>query len=355
MKSIFLSFAISDSSVTEYFIELANQLSKEYRVVVITDSVSAHPFAISKDIQLFTLPSGKPGKLSDFPFLAKKIAEYRPETMIAIFGNVNLFLLAGFFCRVRNRIAWCRSISIAFEKRRFLQYRKRLIYKLATKIFANSNATKKDLIENFGVNPNKIDVFYNAVSAAAFPGVTVRREKIVFVGRLHPSKGIDILFDALPLILEHFPHTKLAMVGGHLEGNVIKKYRRKAEELGIDANVEFLGIRPKNEVLRELASAYVSVVPSLAEAFGFVVIESFSVGTPVIGSDNTGIAEIIRHGQDGFLFETANAADLAQKTISLLGNQALRTLFSVNCHERFLHHFELRKEVGDLVIYLKTI
>lgn len=205
---------------------------------------------------------------------------------------------------------------------------------MCTKVLVNSNSVKQDLIDNFGVNVNKLQVVYNAVKDQNIL-TEINVNKIVYVGRMHPSKGIDTLLKAMPAVLKEFPKLKLKIIGGNLESDEAKKYLKMATVLNIADNVVFTGNQSKTIVLEEFSSAYCAVVPSVTEAFGFVVIESFSVKTPVIGSNSTGIAEIIRDNKDGFLFEPQNENDLSKKMILLLQNSELRKEFSNNSYNHF--------------------
>ena len=348
MKTIFLSFSISDSSVSDYFIELSNKLSEEFRVIIITDSIKNKHLPLSPQIETFKWPSRRPTKWKDFRFLFQKVRKYRPELMLSVFGAVNLFLMIGFLLQVRNRIAWCRTISKQFPQKKSLHLRKKYVYKLATEIFANSKATKLDLVENFGVQKSKVEVIYNAVKEPMIGTIKVDSQKILYVGRMHASKGVRTLLEAMPLVIMEFPQIKLELVGEDRQGKEIACLRERVEELGIGENIFFLGNQPKEKVLEEFSGAYFTVVPSLVEAFGFVVIESFSVKTPVIGSNTSGIAEIIRDGKDGFLFDPGNSEDLASKMIKLLRNHDLRYDFSQSCYQRFKEKFEVMQSTEKL-------
>ena len=355
LKTIFLSFSIANTSVSDYFIELSNKLSEEFCVIIITDSIKEHQISISSEIEIFRWPSRRPTNWRDFLFLIQKVKKYRPEMMISMFGSINIFLVVGFLMGIRHRIPWSRTISTQFQTRRSLLWRKRILYKFATKIFANSRATKLDLIENFKVSEKKIEIFYNAVKDVDFSKARVDEHKIVYAGNLVPSKGVDILLEAIPRVLKKFPEIRLTVVGGVLGRQEIKKLEEKTTGLGIRGSVDFIGSQPKDRVLLELSGAYLAVVPSLVEAFGFVVIESFSVKTPVIGSKTSGIAEIIRDGKDGFLFEPGNPSDLTEKILKLYENHNLREEFSENCYDRFREEFEVKKATSTVYKRIKEI
>ncbi|QED37744.1 glycosyltransferase family 4 protein [Antarcticibacterium arcticum] len=355
MRTIFLSFTIAESSVSDYFSELSNRLAAEFQVIIITDGKKVRPEGISSKIKIFKWPSKRPTNWSDLRFLIQMVKRYRPEIMLSVFGSVNMFLIVGFLLGVKTRIAWSRTISAQFASKKSLQMRKKYVYKLATHIFANSKATKLDLVQNFGVPEIKIEVVYNAVKQPLDRTNNIIKNKIVYVGRMHPSKGVLTLLQAMPLVISKFPDVNLVLVGGELEGKEIKDLKAKAEVLEIGKSISFLGNRPKICVLEEFSEAYCTVVPSLVEAFGFVVIESFSVKTPVVGSNTSGIAEIVRDGKDGFLFEPGNSEDLAFNLIKLLGNPELRKNFSEGCYQRFLEEFEIKKSTQKLVLKISDL
>ena len=117
----------------------------------------------------------------------------------------------------------------------------------------------------------------------------------------------------------------------------------------LEKNISFVGNKPKEYVLNAFSNAYCSIVPSFFEAFGYVVIESFSVHTPVIGSNTTGIAEIIEDEVNGLLFEPGNFRELASKILILKGKPELRERLSENAFKFFLEKYELNKVVANCV------
>ena len=354
MKTIFLSFSLNNRSLTDFFLTLSNKLAEKFHVVIITDKIEPHPFKVSSRITIYKWPSARPTKHRDFVFLFKKVREHKPVTMISMYGAVNIFLIVGYIMRVKNRIAWYHTISSQIVTTNALKWRKKLFYRLATKFFANSICSKADLHEYFKIPEHKVTVAYNAIRTGTRSRFT-DINKIVFAGRLHPSKGIDTLISAMPEVLKVAPDLKLVIIGGILSGNVIKQYIAQAAVVGVSTNIDFRGYLPSEAVRSEFAEAYVTIVPSLFEAFGFVVIESFSVMTPVIGSNTSGIAEIIRDGKDGFLFEPGNEKDLAEKIIHLLQHPKLRETFSANCFERLQDKFEIEAVTDVLFAEISSL
>jgi glycosyltransferase involved in cell wall biosynthesis len=127
----------------------------------------------------------------------------------------------------------------------------------------------------------------------------------LYIGRLHQEKGISTLLTAwknldIPL--------KLKIVG---EGPLTQQVTEKAQLI---PGIELLGKQPSEKVRQLTAGAQFLIVPSeWYETFGLVVIEAFSVGTPVVASKIGALAELINSGQNGLQFRPGDAEDLAVK------------------------------------------
>jgi colanic acid/amylovoran biosynthesis glycosyltransferase len=133
---------------------------------------------------------------------------------------------------------------------------------------------------------------------------------VLFVGRLAPSKGADVLMRALALS----PATRARIVGGGAERQHLKKL---AEELGVSDRVEFLGPQPKERVAEELSQASALVLPSIVGADGAhegspnVLMEAVLVGTPIIASRIGGVPARFEHGRTALLFAPGDHRELA--------------------------------------------
>ncbi|MBL4662444.1 MAG: glycosyltransferase family 4 protein [Flavobacteriaceae bacterium] len=349
-QCVFLAYSVGDSSVSVFFSELAQLLAKDYLVVVFSDKKRELSFS-SQNVILLHWPSERPTKWKDFLFLKRQINKYRPNLMLSTFGANNMFLVTGYLKRVSHRIATHRTISSHFKSSKFNLLRKRWVFKLATEIMTNSVATKEDLIATFGVVSEKIRVTYNAV---VNPNLQEVRDPnlIVYAGRLSANKGTQVLLDAFATIVKNMPKLHLKVLGG--TAGEVQKYKDKAEELSINKQTTFLGNQPRAELLKQFSKARYVVVPSLSEAFGFVVIEAFSTRTPVIGSNTGGIKEIVRDGKDGFLVTPGDVEDLA-KAMTILNNDLDMAIeMGESAHQRFLNTFELYKVVEELSQYLVT-
>jgi glycosyltransferase involved in cell wall biosynthesis len=138
----------------------------------------------------------------------------------------------------------------------------------------------------------------------------VRRAKdLLFVGRLVPAKGLDVLLNSLAILRDRQLLPNLSIVG---TGPEERSLRRQAHDLGIMSQVEFLGPCRGEDLAVVMNQHRVLVVPSRPqppETFGIVVVEAIACGCVVVGSRHGGLPESI--GPCGLLFENENPHDLA--------------------------------------------
>ena len=159
----------------------------------------------------------------------------------------------------------------------------------------NSEFVMKKHVE-CGIDGSKMHVMYNYVDIPQIPCEDERREYLYF-GRLSNEKGIMTVMDAFA----EMPEKKLVIMGS---GNLEQEVRRRAEAA---ANIEYIGSREGKELLDYVSHAKAVIVPSeWDEPLPRTILESYSQGTPVIGSNKGGIPELILEGQTGYTFEAGN-------------------------------------------------
>lgn len=282
---------------------------------------------------------------------------------MASFGAVNLFALVHWVRRVPLRIVWYHTLSTQINldssmpqwRIRLLRLRKSFVYSQATHVFANSQAAAQDVQETFGVPCSKCSVQTLSLADPLRPPArhefANRTSKITCVGRFSPSKGQDILMRALAKLPAGLDW-QAVMIG---DGPSRPSIERSAAESRIANRCLFLGDCPHEAVLGEMSLAALNVVPSLAEAFGFVGVESMALGLPVIASRTGGLAEIIRDAIDGFLVTPGDATALAQKMELLLTDPELRQRMGTQGRERFLSKFERSRVIPQQADWIEEI
>jgi len=125
---------------------------------------------------------------------------------------------------------------------------------------------------------------------AEVPSGGSQQARFLFVGNLLHLKGIHLILDALPKVLETLPGAKLALVGDGRDGEWL---RGIAHKLGVDEAIEWVGRLPREKVL-ELYGSYTALVfPSLHDSSGNVVVEAMTKGLPVICLNIAGPGAIV--------------------------------------------------------------
>jgi glycosyltransferase involved in cell wall biosynthesis len=156
------------------------------------------------------------------------------------------------------------------------------------------------------------------------------------VGRLEPEKGHAHLLAAMPRIRAAVPNAWLAIVG---DGSLAGELRASSGK-----QVVFAGSR--SDVAAVTAELDVSVLPSLREAQGLVLLEAMALGKPVVASRVGGIPEVVRHGRTGLLVPPADPAALAAAVIRIAGEPGFGARLGHAGRTRAERHFSLGAMVG---------
>ena len=167
----------------------------------------------------------------------------------------------------------------------------------------------KDKYVQFGIPEKKIVVKPNFIHPD--PGIgTSDGNFALFVGRLSEEKGLRILLEAWQSLGQYLP---LKILGdGPLRGFVEESQRQIS-------GVEYLGLKPSEEVHQLMGDAHALIFPSQwYEGMPRVIIESYAKGTPVIASNMGAMSKLIEHGITGFHFQSNDATSLTTQVIRSL-------------------------------------
>jgi glycosyltransferase involved in cell wall biosynthesis len=225
----------------------------------------------------------------------KKIKKEKDiDVSISFSENTNL---ANIFSKYKEKV----FLTIHGYKSKSLSGIYGLIYKYFIKLFYNnsykiitvSEGIKNDLINNFNINSDKLDVIYNPFNLEKikklkdipisndYSNIFNSKSKIIVtMGRLHSTKGQKHLIRAFKLVNKRFPNTKLVILG---QGKLKEYLEKLAKKLNIHNKVHFLGFL-KNP-FNILNQCDIFVLSSLHEGFGNVIVEAMICGLPVISTD----------------------------------------------------------------------
>lgn len=146
---------------------------------------------------------------------------------------------------------------------------------------------------------------------------------ILYVGRIEPLKGLDILVRAMALI-DRSSDAHLVIVGGSGENDAeVQRLQTLAAELGISDRITFTGSMQQEHLPAFYSAADMFVFPSYYESFGLAPLEAMACGTPVIASRVGGLKTFIDHGETGYLIPWRCPEPFAQYIDTLLANPVL--------------------------------
>jgi glycosyltransferase involved in cell wall biosynthesis len=180
--------------------------------------------------------------------------------------------------------------------------------------------------------PNLIDTDWFHPDPDYAPGDVV---KILFVGRVEKAKGIFVLADAIPRVVDQYKKVKFIFVGEPRSQKGFEDFKDYLKQLGIDHCCEFTGPVTR-EKLRELYQRCdIFVNPSyIYESFSYTNAEAMACGKPVVTSDIGGMPETVGDMIGGLVFRNKDSEDLADKLKVPVADYALRMMFGKQARKR---------------------
>lgn len=246
--------------------------------------------------------------------LARAFRRLRPDVIHAV--DLRGILLAGPAGRALGvPVVWHAHLC---EPQAVLN---RLASTVAAAVVVPSSSARGDLM---GVSPQQVAVIANAVTPDAVMAGLERRDgdgtspTLVTAARLSPEKGLDVLIEAIPLLLAEHPDLRVVVYGAAQEG-----YERHHRQLVDTIAERDLGttLTLAGEVsspFRHYAGASVYVQPSRSEVLPLAILEAMAVGLPVVASRVGGVADLVEHGRTGLLVAPGDAVALAGAVHQLL-------------------------------------
>lgn len=149
----------------------------------------------------------------------------------------------------------------------------------------------------------------------------------IFIGRLHPQKGLPDLVDIWERVVQKRPESKLAIIGGGskewsdwLESEIATR--------GLENNIDFLGFKIGEEKIKLLQSAKVFMMSSHYESWGMTAVEAMSAGLPVVGYDIPVFQEVFPEAMIKVPFEDKEA--FVKQVLELLNDEYMRSQKAAN-------------------------
>lgn len=297
-----------------------------------------------------------PAKAGNFPLAkARLLAKFIEAQAVDIVHahwkyDLPLTALAKRFSKRPFRLFHTRQMSLPGKK--FDPYH-RFVYGALDGFIAITQYIARQARENLPLPAERIHQIYYGVAAPppidpeATAGLKrelgIGEEFVVgLLGRISEFKGQRLLLEALHRLNREGIRLHALIVGEAFEPEYLTGLQQFVQENGLAGQVQFRDFHPRPYELMACLDAL--ALTTKRETFGLVLIEAMQVGIPVIGSDAGGVPEIIEHGQTGLLFESWNAASLAQALKRLYLDPDLRKRIAAAGKRKARENFDLEKQ-----------
>ena len=206
------------------------------------------------------------------------------------------------------------------------------IFRDAIKVVALTDVEVKQYT-SIGVHTDKIEIIPNGIDLSEYANLPPKgafrkkfsideNEKIaLYLGRIHRTKGIDFLITAFADLIKEVNNARLIIAGR--DDGFLSDLKLLSKKLGIEKNVLFLGPVSRYEKITAYVDSNVVVYPCPVEPFGLVTLEAAATGKPVIVSDDTPMARIIKSGKFGLTFKYGDINSLGGSIKLLLTDNHL--------------------------------
>ena len=280
--------------------------------------------------------------------LARLLRQMQPDIIITQMWFANTVgRIAARWARIEDRLlAFEQNV---YDKLRLKSWKQfladRLLQRWCRKVVAVSYAIKESLLRSH-IDAKRVVVIHDSIDlervVQAPPAASIRAElgvgdafMYLFVGRLVPQKGVDVLIAAFAK-----QSSGVLLIAG--QGVDRASLEAQAAELGVASRVFFLGVRRDVPSLMKVADCF--VLASRLEGLGMVLVEAIMSGLPVVATNVDGIPEVVEDGKTGELvapddigafaaaMQKAREDKARDESIRAYGREQMQKLFSIQAH-----------------------
>ncbi len=355
MKKItFLMLHLNYGGIEKQVTTLANELSKEYEVEIISlyDILSGESFyQLDDKVRIKYIFNFGPNKdkikdaLKKFKLItlikqlckALKILYTKYFGLGKIIKNLNTDILISSRIEFSKQIKRNDIITISQEhsfidNEKYIKKVRKSFKHIKYLIVMTKGAKEKydEWLKNEKIKPEVV-VIPNMIKENKNGKLsTLCNNQIISVGRLEEVKDFYTLILVFSVIVKKYPNYILKIIG---EGSMREKLEEQIKKCNLQKKVILTGRRTENEINNELIKSDVFVLTSKSESFSLVLCEAMNFGVPCIAFDvDVGPREIIQDGKNGFLIENRNVDLMIERLDELLYNISLRRFLGSNSY-----------------------
>ena len=233
----------------------------------------------------------------------------------------------------------------SYKKKPFLWFIKTFLKKQV--IFHTTCQEEETYVKNIFGEKTKTLLLTNYILLPKKEQVPTQKY-LLFVGRIHPKKGLDRLINALAASTAFINSDYILKVVGDYDHDHGRELVKLSNQLKLGEKIQFLGKKKGTEKFKLFAGAYFTIMPSITENFGMVVVESMSQGTPVIAS--TGTPWQVLEEEHAGLWVAPQIKDLTNSVDKILAlTETEYSLYRKNAHTLVCDKFDMEKNIQDWV------
>lgn len=186
-----------------------------------------------------------------------------------------------------------------------------------------SESTRDDLVGR-GIRPDRLRLIHSGMDHALYVPdgrlPSVRPPWVAYLGRLKKYKGVDLVIQAMPAVVQRVPNAVYKIVG---EGDDRPRLEALTRKLGMEAHVEFTGWISGSTKVDLLRNCRILAYTSPKEGWGLSVIEAGACAVPVVASNSPGLRESVVDGKTGYLVPHGDVPTLSDRMIRLFSDDHL--------------------------------
>ncbi len=335
-KIVFVLNSLKAGGSERVFWLISNYFAKHFEttlVVINSDNAFFNDFEEELKIIHLNAPRASKGLFK----LLTTIRQIQPDAIFVTGTHLNIWIgLLSFFIKPTQLFARESSITNQMKMHLTKHYFRakvvlsliKFIYPKFDKIICQSIGMKNSMMNHYGLLENKLTIISNPIQYTSLINTRQPNEtiKLVTIGRFSPEKGHIRLIEAMAKLSNNF---SLDIYGsGHLENVLLEKIK----ELNLEQRVKICG-QSKN-AKETLIDYDALILTSFTEGFPNVVLESLSVGTPVIAYQVSGVDEMI-NDNNGFVIEQGDETSLLNTIRKLTTKNWNKLQIKHECIEKF--------------------
>jgi len=352
---IFCVSSLSGGGAEGVCINIANELANRgwnISIVVLNLLNADYIKNVNTNVEIISL--NKKSTKSSFFAIRKIIKQKNVKIAVAFDYMMTVVLSLAKVSIIRNKLYLIvRNINtFSKKKNNNVTLKKQVLFQLlsltlnkADLVINQCKEMKNDLIENYSIKKNKVTFIYNPVNIkvqkVSQEKETIKKENyFLCIGRLENQKAFEYAIRSFSEFSKHNGNYRLKIIG---KGSLKDYLHNVAKHEKIDDKVDFLGFQ--QNVIPFYQKAEATLLTSRFEGFPNVLIESITLGTPIISFDcPSGPKEIIKNGINGYIVKDKDIGEFSEKMKKIINNRLDSQMISSSANKYYIENIILEWE-----------